>query len=313
LELDIDISVDSGGTTVNVLDYPMNVHPDASSCSLGGMSYSGISPPTGGYNVGTPTPAGSIHPFSRWLVTSGQPATNTVIYNGVHYLTGEVITGVTGAGNDQMAFAGTGAVVPCVHLNKYTSIATGKRVERAIQLKGTNHANTCFWDYRSAAVDSLVRGYWSGETYRFGVLFYDLKGNPYFARWLVDITFPSILAKGGILRKDEIGNTGVFVYSLNPTLFTVSNLTIPQSVMNQISGFSIVRAERDARIITQGLVTQNVDTGASPKVYRPAAYDPPVADTFDVADRIYTYLCPDNLVGQPFSKPIGVIGDTMEE
>lgn len=289
--------------TATAIQYPMNVHYDANSCSLSGMVYSGVSPVTG-----INPAAGSVTPFSRWKVFSG-----TAIYNGNNYVAGDVITGVTGAGNNSIDVAthpGT-QIRPCVTKNRYTT-SGGDRVENSIELKGSNPSNTCFWDWKSAAVHHHVASYWSNEIYRFGILFYDKKGNPFYVKWLFDFQFPYMNFKGGLLRKDEIGNTGVFVYSLNPTILSIGNIVIPPDIIAKISGFSIVRAERDARIVTQGLVAQNIDTGVSPKVYRPGAWNPMVGDAHGAADKVYSFICPDTLVGVPLSKVIGVVGDTME-
>lgn len=303
-----ELTVDLSAATVSVLYYPMPTHMDAGDCTISGMIYTGVSPLNGGYNVSVPTPAGSIYPNSRWKVTSGAASVNTVTYNGTLYLTGDVITGVTGAGNDQMAFAGTGAVVPCVTKNRYTTVAS-KRVENSIELRGTNPANTCFWDYKSAAVHHHVAGYWGGETYRYAVIFFDLKGNPYYAKHLKDFTFPTS-SQQGIIRADQIGNTGDYVYSLNPKLVSFSNIIIPASVINQIRGFSIMRAERDGKVITQGLVMQCSNSGGSS--VRPSGLIPNKYDVNGPEGSTYSYLSPDILCQTTLPGNVGVVGDTME-
>lgn len=299
-EFDIDFSAINAVS----VQYPMNVHYDALSCSLSGMVYSGVSPTTG-----VNPAAGSVTPFSRWKVISG-----TAIYNAVNYGVGKVITGITGAGNDSIDTTtnpGT-QIRPCVTKNRYTT-SGGVRVENSIELKGTNPANTCFWDYKSAAAHHHVTSYWSGETYRYGALFYDLKGNPYYVKWLFDYTFPSVLFKNGITRRDEIGNSGNFVYSLNPSGISIENMIIPPDIADKISGFSIVRAVRDARIVAQGLVTQCVHTGATPDVTRPAAFIPPGDSALFLAPLAYSFICPDVLVDVPLKNTIGMPGDIMEE
>lgn len=306
---------DAANVTISQVEYPMNVHLDpsntATNCSVGGVVYSGVSPLSGGYSA--TTAAGTITPFSRWLVTSG-----TVTYNGTNYTSGQVFVGVAGVLNSDIAtISSSGTFVPCVVRNQYTTNATfsNRATPNAIEIKRTSDTvNDCFWDYRSAAAASHVAGNWSGETYRYGLLVFDLKRNPFYVKWLGDYEFDTLLEKtGSILRRDQIGTTGDYVYSLNPSFARISGIEFTEAQINQMSGFSIVRAERDARIITQGLVTQNVDTGVSPKVYRPGAWNPIVCDEYDVADKIYTYLCPDELVDAPLKGQIGVVGDTMEE
>lgn len=306
-EFEINLKdVSQGGTVnANAINYPMNVHYDATSCTLSGMVYSGVSPLTSVNPSG-----GSVTPFSRWKVTTG-----TAIYNGNFYNVGDVITGVTGVGNDSIDVTTTPGtqIRPCVTKNRYTNVLTSKRVENSVELQGINPSNTCFWDYKSAAAAHHVTGYWSGETYRFGVLLYDLKGNPYYVKWLADYTFPIINTKGGLIRRDQIGNTGNYIYSLNPTGINFTGITIPPSIIDQIRGFSIVRAERDGKIVSQGLVTQCVHTGASPDVIRPAAWNPPTLSDLSLKEKSYSFICPDLLVNVPLKKPIGVVGDTMQE
>ena len=298
---------DNGASvTVSQVEYPMNVHYDATSCSLSGMVYSGISP-TSGANPA----AGSVTPFSRWLVTAGQP-----IYNGTTYNVGEVIVGVTGAGNDTIDFAthAGSQARPCVSKNKYTNFGGGENPSAIELIRSDNTINDCFWDYKSAAAHHHVASYWSGETYRYGMLIYDLKGNPFYVKYLTDYQFDDLITKSGnLLRRDEIGNSGDYVYSLNPSIIKFSGITFTASEVANMSGFSIVRAERDARIVTQGLVTQNGETGAAPNVFRPGAWNPIIADSLGVAPKVYTYLCPDELVGAPLKKSIGDAGDIMEE
>jgi len=305
-ELDLDFS----GVSASVLYYPMNVHQDADSCSLSQLEFEPPVPLTGGYSVAVPTPAKAITPFSRWLVTSGEATTNTVTYNGSLYLTNSVITGVTGAGNDQMAFAGTGAVVPCVTRNRYTNNAS-ERVENAIELKGTNPANTCFWDYKSAAVSHHATGYWGEEVYRWAIIIFDLKGNPYYGRHLLDFTFPKSSVQG-LIRADQIGNTGDYVYSINPKLISFSGITFTPETVAKMKGFSIMRAERDARIITQGLVMQCAHTGASPDVVQPSAFVPTYYDLNANVSNTYSFLSPDILCNAPLPSTVGVVGDSVE-
>lgn len=303
---ELDISFPNVNATP--LKYYMNSHRDADSCSLSGMVYSGVSPVSGA----RPGPT-TITPWSRWLVTFGDNGANTVTYNGTQYITGQVIVGVTGAGNDTITYgSGLSQVRPCVTRNKYTVFSSGARVENAIEIKGTNPANDCFWDYKSAAAHHHVAGYWGDETYRFGILFYDLKGNPFYVRHLIDFHVPTDQGNFGIIRSDVIGNTGDLVYSLAPSMVNFTGIEIPASVINKISGFSIVRAERDAKVITQGLVTQCVHTGATPDVYRPGAWIPVQRDLNDTVTALYTFISPDLLVGVPLKNTAGVVGDTME-
>lgn len=313
-EFDLDLS----GVAITQFQYPLVSHGDLNLCSNGNIP-ADVSPPL----TGNPTLAGQVLPYSRWLVTFGNLTTDTVIYEGVYYVTGEVIVG--GSIWSIMLFTGTASVRPCTTKNKYTAISDGKRREDAIQL------TTGFWDYKDPAVASHNKGYWSGEKYRFGILFFDLKGNPFYVKYIkgdpttYDYTFDRAVDKGGLIRKDAIfGTTPTqYSYALNTSGINVNGLDIPESVMNQVSGFSIVRAERDVRIITQGLLMQTViDTTIGANRLMPlgvtrtdlSIYPPFYSTQGDLC----TCICPDWLDGNISIAPtnenqIGSIGSKMEE
>lgn len=295
---------DTSGISISQFQYPMTEHGSNQPGNCNNVDNAlDVSPA-----IGTNPPFGSCRPYTRWLVIIGDN-TNTVFYNGFQYFTGQVITCISGF--NTIVFAGTGAVRPCTTKNKFTSISTGKRVEDTIELK------TAFWNYKDPAVASHNLGYWSAERYRFGLLFYDKKGNPFYTKWIKDFDFSTINTKGGLMVTDT--NT----YSLNVSGINVSGLNLPQEIIDKIDGFSIVRAERDARIVTQGLVMQSVfDATVGNERIMPV----PVSKT-DITynnpyDGLYTYLCPDDLVsGNPGGvfkqskngKTYGNIGGKMEE
>lgn len=242
-EFDLDLT----GVTLTQIQYPLVSHGLLNVCSNGNV-YDDVSP-----IVGANPAAGTITPYTRWLVTLGNNTTDTVEYptgSGDFYVTGDVILGETvGAGIDTITFTGSGAVRPCTTRNRYTSIATGKRVENAIEF---TKQDTAFWDYKNPAVASHNKGYWSDERYRFGILFFDKKGNPYYAKYIDDFDFLKATDKGGLMVATSDN------YVLNPSAIKLSDLDIPESIMNEVSGFSIVRAERDKRILAQGLLMQTV-------------------------------------------------------
>lgn len=297
-----ELALDFSGLTVQSFDYPMNSHADPHSCAVGSMVYEGPYP--------TPLispPPGTVMPNSRWLVIYGDNV-DTVTYNGVQYYTGDVITGVNGV--TSIIFTGVASAVrPCVTRNRYTvsnplSADFGKRRENAIELK------TGFWDYKDPAVHHHAQGYWSNEKYRFGIVPIDKKGNPYYARWAADYTFPSADAKGGIMK----GNSATTnPYDLNPSGLKVSNLIIPESDIDKIGGFMVVRAPRDARIVTQGLLTQSVHTAGSPDEFRPGSYIPVSADNLAVGQGYYAYLCPDLALNPNANAAFNQTGDLLEQ
>ena len=306
-EFDLDLST----VTIGQSQYPLYVHGDITLCENGDV-YEDVSP----LLTSNPLP-NSVAPYTRWLVTVGNGTTDTVTYNTVVYNEGDVITAtytsILHPNADTIYFTGSGAVRPCTTRNKYTitnplSPNVGERVEDPIQLK------TGFWDYKDPAVAAHNKGYWSDEKYRFGLLFYDKKGNPFYVKYLGDYTFGTINAKGGLMIQANLGSE--IVNYLNPSCATISGLELPESVMNEISGFSIVRAERDATIITQGLLMQTVINSATNFIYPLSV----VRTEYSVYPPVYTPLgdlcscvCPDWLVGYFQGTTFTTVGQKVKE
>lgn len=303
-EFDFDVS----GITISQFQYPMPSHLDSDSCA-NGYIYANPGPSAIVYTVaGIAT---LIQPHSRYLVGG----TGTVTYNGVTYGQGDVFIGVAGVSSTSASTL-VPTLTPCVSLNNYTITAT-PTVQRKTNIPFNNLANA-FWNYKNPVVESLLKGYWSTEKYRIGILFYDLKGNPYYVRWINDYTFGTIAAKSGLLIADAYNGTNQ--WSVNPSLLTLSGITIPSTLIDLISGFSIVRAERDPQVITQGLViqTSSVVSGGinliTPISCLLPAYDDYVVLSGNIPHpRAYSWLIPDNNTRIPLRKSIGTVGDTMKE
>lgn len=307
-EFDLDLT----GVTLTQIEYPLVSHGKTDVCSNGNV-YDDVSPIVGA----NPGP-GTVLPYTRWLVTLGNNTTDTVEYpsgSGNFYTTGQVITGkTTGVNRKIIAFTGSGAARPCTTRNRYTSIATGERVENAIEFTKQESA---FWDYKNPAVASHNRGYWSDERYRFGILFFDKKGNPYYVKYIDDFDFIRAYEKFGLML--FTGDN----YVLNPSAIKLSGLNIPESIMNEVSGFSIVRAERDKRILAQGLLMQTVIDPTPPA-------EENIIMPLGITRTGYSYyqtfmntkgdlcccVCPDWLVGylqNNIQSGIGYIGQKVEE
>lgn len=296
-----EFELDLSGVAISQIEYPMISHGDLASCTNANIPDD--QSPTIGANPG----AGDIKPWSRYVVTdiSG----GDITYDGNTYTLNEVFVGVVGV--TSATIPATSECRPCTTKNQYTAISDSKRRDNFIELK------TGFWDYKDPAVASHNKGYWSNEKYRIGILFYDVKGNPYYVKYIDDFSFSTIPSKGGLMRKDTY--SGDDLYSLNPSALSLSGLDIPESVMNKISGFSIVRAERDPIIITQGLLMQNViDTVSAPDRIMPVGLcrtDCSFYNTFAVGDGYYinSVICPDKEVGYTFPSAIGAIDQNMKE
>lgn len=308
-EFDLDL------TTVNVsqFEYPMVCHGDLTLCVNGNIPKD-VSPPLLTNPMFT-----DVTPYTRWLVTFGNLTTDTVLYEGVYYVTGEVIVG--GSIYSTIYFTNNGAVRPCTTKNRYTVSNTSspnynKRVENAIEL------TTGFWNYKDPAVASHNKGYFDDEKYRLAFIAFDLKGNPYYAKYIKDFTFSRSPNKsgGGLIRKDAIfGTTPTqYSYALNPSAIKISNLNIPESVMNKMSGFSIVRAERDPTILAQGLLMQTVlDPDPSQQRLMPLGVTRTdcslYAPYYNPSGDLCSCICPDWLVGQTLKESISKPGAEIKE
>ncbi len=121
------------------------------------------------------------------------------------------------------------------------------------------------FDTRTPMVSQLVRGLQRDETYRFGIVFYDKKGNPGWVKWIADIKVPHIYmpntASGDPLDRNlqyplmslATDGSGNYLYNNIGIEFTVDTTTIN----SQISGYSIVRVKReqqDKTILAQGFL-----------------------------------------------------------
>ena len=158
------------------------------------------------------------------------------------------------------------------------------------------------WEnYKGVQYDMTLKGYFRGETYRFGIVFYDLKGNPSLVQHLCDVDFPEqynkALGANGKLKFRRLVNGSVVEtdVSYNGTDFTLTDGSVDgsqptksgaannqpnirimgvsfsgidiSSIKDNISGFSIVRAERDKQIVAQGAFLPTVSDSGSNDIY----------------------------------------------
>lgn len=258
--------------------------------------------------LGTSPVGAVITPYARYCAYDAPDASNRVSYNGTFYYTGDVFIGAVGV--TTATYTGSAKAAACAHRNRYlkTSAPTfgSLRTEDTIEISGDQGVG--FWDYREPSVKQHCTGLWSGEKYRWAILFYDKKRKPFYAKYITDYTMPTLTAKGGIVRKDAFGASSQ--WSLMASGMSFGNIFIPDAILDKIDGFSIVRAERVPRIITQGLVTQCTSDGTD---FFPGAYIPVSQSSHTVVDKVYAYICPDQLVDYPFKSPIGRVNDQMEE
>ena len=109
--------------------------------------------------------------------------------------------------------------------------------------------NGFFENFKSPILSGALKGYARGEVYRFGISFYDKKGNPSFVKWVGDIKIPE--------SYETNNNPGAF-NNWSPGTATSSSGSISElqsigieftvdtsSIANDISGYEIVRLKRE--------------------------------------------------------------------
>jgi len=297
--------IDFGTPTFGEVAYELPVDNDRSNVSgVNFLTFGGDATPINP-SVGANPALNGIEHAMRYVVISGTaeyPAAS-----GNFYAVGEVFVGDFALANYKN-WAGVAQIRPCVSLSQYTAVNGGAQVNNVIQIETYTG-----WDYRNPAVAHLAKAYRAGEKYRYGILFFDKRRNPFYVRWLTDYTFDDIDAKGGLLK-----NRGVTTdwFCLNPHLFKIDGLRIPKDVVDKIDGFSIVRAECDQTIITQGLAWQTqLETSTTPDIIHPLPLLTLNAQGHmqDTTDHVYSFICPDDLVAhEPVrQRAFAQLGDTL--
>jgi len=162
-------------------------------------------------------------------------------------------------------------------------------------------------DIKYPQYNGLYWGYQQGETYRVGIQFYDKSKNPYFVKWIGDIKFPEIddicpLANNIYQDGTQTGQTTyckTFIatrvgkpYAAYITQLGLKvNVSIPASLTDFVSGYSIVRVQRtdsDKTVVAEGIITSVADAiGVAPnqQYYTP---DPSGGNEF-----VYGYVLPE--------------------
>lgn len=126
----------------------------------------------------------------------------------------------------------------------------------------------------------LRRGYQRGEVYRFGIVFFDLKGVPGLVKWIGDIQFPDIneYEYSGVSTEffplTEEGADGTYQFN---SMYIEFRVNITAEIRSKISGYSIVRvkrAESDRTIIGQGILTATLqDDYGTPRSFIPNIFE----------------------------------------
>jgi len=114
-----------------------------------------------------------------------------------------------------------------------------------------------------------------GETYRVGITFFDLKGRPYFNRWIADIRIPYVDIIQSKYTNTNVANTeNIEMWMRNIYIeFTLTTAGISADILAKISGYQITKVERttlDKSVVAQGYTTGGVmyDTGTGTYMHR---------------------------------------------
>lgn len=301
-----EITFDKSTVTTTQINYPLLAHQDTawSSTAAGTttaaacanvMTYVPYS-----YNLfGNPSGTGAIQPYTKWVVTN--VSGGNVTYNAVSYGLGQVFIGVFGVYT--VTIPGGSQIRACVSTNSYTTNATFSNAARP----NITNLVSGYWDYKDPVVSNRIKGYWNAEKYRFGIVFFDLKGNPFYARHLADVNVSYNNASpflGGGGPSFSLNDATIANLYMNQSGISFSGITIPAAFISQISGFSIMRAERDPRVMTQGLLIQSsisLNTSiAGFTIIQPACCDKLSQDSNSGSIAgFYSYICPDSLVSFP--------------
>jgi len=127
-----------------------------------------------------------------------------------------------------------------------------------------------FYDnYQNPIFASKYTGYQRGEIYRFGILFYDVRGIPMFVNPIGDVRFPDATTPYNRLDdSDNVvtgGSPSTFKTSYWPghgyVLYPRFDVKLSAGIRKGISGYSIVRLDRtdsDKRILASGVFNQTM-------------------------------------------------------
>jgi hypothetical protein len=177
----------------------------------------------------------------------------------------------------------------------------------------SGYVNRSWNNNKSSYISDVYRGYQRDEVYRFGIVFFDKRFRPSFVKWIGDIRMPAMA------DKDANNTTGFPIAKQDATYLNINQLyvlypeftvNIPNSIISQISGFSIVRVKRqstDRTIMGQGLLSRYYNTTIPPIDTPPDAFVVTANDMYPSLSNltsIYHFISPEvnfnkNLVLEP--------------
>ena len=173
------------------------------------------------------------------------------------------------------------------------------------------YQNITFPNNASPFISGLLRGYKRGETYRFGIVFYNKKGEASFVEHLCDIKFPDISEEDSVTNASGTNyfplttssGTTTYGYALGIE-FTLDFSTCP-NFLNEIDSYQIVRVERtntDKRRITSGIIKAFADIPiGGPGVGLDFDLREPIGPTVSSGGSDIYHIYPFNQIGTTFN------------
>lgn len=126
--------------------------------------------------------------------------------------------------------------------------------------------NDDWLDYKGMIVNSELKSYWGGETYRFACIGMK-RGKPKYARFLKDVVFDkrdNSSLVNQLIKSYDTYTTASGTYShfhnLQASGILIDNLDLTK-IINDIDGFMIVRCQRDAQYLNEGWASCVRDNG----------------------------------------------------
>lgn len=189
------------------------------------------------------------------------PKADCIIPNDDEYIYNNV--GVLGGIGPNISFSfvnypaiDDNAVNPFTDFAAQSPVAPGYRNKRrsnntyTLDTSNRQYVNKNSFEANGPYTSGVFRGFQRGETYRFGIQFFNKEGKPYFVKWICDIKMPINQKICDIVSDSPVDysliyNLGV-VFQVNTTL-----------IKDKISGYSIVRVKRtdsDKTILFNGLM-----------------------------------------------------------
>lgn len=251
----------------------------------------------------------------QWYLVEGTPTITTVTYNGIIYgpgnVNGDVFLGVAAVDVYTLP-VNVPVVTPIFRIQKYTGAYENIKI------------TDDYLDHKGMTGSTFMKSFWRGQKYRLAMLLHDLNGNPTYAKWMRDETFPqqyeTLDQSGNAINANlteeytNSGGAGYTQFSLRSLGLEINNLNLKEIADNlgiavadlplYFRGFSIVRAPLDSTILGQGILFPTVrDTATASKNYPMTAVQPVgqfaytfVAGTPTRYENYYAFYSPDFLL-----------------